>query len=70
MKVEKINITKELMEIQDHYRFMEFYKYQGQQLPLEAEINDFPPFVDLERETWQVVRVFSHEQEIKKYLIK
>lgn len=71
MKVEKIIIEKELMEIPDHYCSMEFYKFKGEpHLYAAEEMKDLPPFIDFETETYQVVRVYTHDKQKKNYLVK
>lgn len=70
MKVEKIIIKKELMDIPNQ-PFYNFFKYKG--IPVasySSDLKDLPAYIDIETETWQVVRVFTPEKTVKKYLVK
>ena len=70
MKVEKINITKEIMDIPDNMLFIKIAK-QKSFVAIMKENSDIPNITQtIEEENWMVQRVKDMYGQNKKYLVK
>ena len=70
MKIEKINITKEIMDIPDNIPFIKIAK-QKNPIGIMNEKSDIPDVIQtIEEEEWMVQMVKDMYGQIKKYLVK